>query len=311
MNKIEFRLWERLFRFTRPSVDPLVPAVTGLVRAAAQFSERTRFTVTLDERGARKFDGTEESIHRVLRSSMQRFGGPGFKGIADPEALLEVEGPVSAFALATDADEALIVLRYMPDPLAPAGSNHLVEFSFDLDRPLVGPAGHFSFDELWRLFAAAATGFGARWGAVLDSQLMEIVNWRIANEESLRRLPRSERKHFHTDWPYSQVPGTLVERLSRIRHPLYFDLHEVPPAVWWLNYWTARHVAAIGEERVRAAPWARIEEQPDGALLLATQEEAFDATNTVDLERIARILEMLELYDVQGRYLVKSAPRDA
>ena len=40
---------------------------------------------------------------------------------------------------------------------------------------------------------------------------------------------------------------------------------------------------------------------PRGGLLLASQQEEFDALNLEHLERIARIADVLDLYSVQGR----------
>ncbi len=54
---------------------------------------------------------------------------------------------------------------------------------------------------------------------------------------------------------------------------------------------------------MRDAPWARVEAGPRGGLVLVAVKEPFDATDPDHLERLAVVVDALDLYSVQGRFL--------
>lgn len=287
MSSEDFVLWERLLVLTRPAADEIGPALAGLVRALAELGDRTAL------------------LYRAAGFRTRRFGG----GAAEIAELLELQSASrdfeeeAPFVLLTARRNPLFTLRYGPDLLSPGEPYHRVELSFSLDRQLVGPGGHFSFDELLDLFAVAVEGFGAGFGAVLDSRLLEIVHARITVEEMRRRTPPEHHGEIGEPPVYQDVPRALVDRLARIRHPIYFDLHQVPPAVWWINYWTPDQLAAVGEEKVRSAPWARIREHPSGGLVLVALDEPLVATNNEHLQRVAAVADVLDLYAAQEPHL--------
>lgn len=287
MDNEAFPLYERKIVLTRPGGDDLRQPLLALIRACGEAD--ARLALRYRARGFRRvaFKGSAEEVAAALRA--QRRG--------------QEAGDVAPFFLTSAGSDPLLTLYASAEPLSPGVPHHKVELQFRTDRHLVGPDGHFGFDALVGLFGRVVEAFGAGYGAVTDSQLMEIVNARIAVEEMKRRIPRERHHQIGRPDFGGKVPRALAQRVARVQHPLYFDIHEVPPAVWWINYWSPRQLRAVSVERVRAAPWARVLPQPSGGLILVAVDEPFDATRTDHLERIAQIVEALDLHTVQGRYL--------
>ena len=265
----------------------MLPALHALIQAAARFSTRTAFVRVADEFEPRKFGGSMEELAAIFE--------------------LEEGDPLGTFAegalgLMTGGRDPLITLQYLPDPITPVGAHDQVQLSFRLDQHLVGPEGHFSMDELIEFLRVCLEAFGAQYGWIYDSQLMEVVNARMTKEENRRQSPKSEWDSIIDD-KVTGVPDELVQRIGHLQHPYYFDIHEVPAAIYWINYWNRTQIERLGEARVRDAGWARIEPGPADGLILVAVDDAFDALDPDHLTPLAEITERLELFDAQTRAL--------
>ena len=278
-------LWHRSLNLLRRADRSVARHVSELVEASNYFSDATKFRVRNTGRRFQEFDATKESVEHA-------FGGAGKSA---------GRGGDLPFVLATDSSDPALTLSYLHDPLAVRGAYDRIEIGFDLSRPLVGPGGIFTFPDAMKYTARCVDGFDAATAAIHDSRLFELVATGYTLEMSKSQLPPSQHKYIPIPEIVKITPPELFRRLSRLRHPTSFDLTKVPPAVFWINYWNAEQVKSVGEDRVRSAPWGFIAPHPRGGLLLASQQEEFDALKLEHLERIARIADVLDLYSVQGR----------
>jgi hypothetical protein len=276
-------LWHRSLNLLRKAGSP-ARHISDLVRASNSFSDATRFHVRLNGTGFRDFDATTESVERAFEEA----GKSASRGIDLP------------FVLGTDRKDPALTLSYLYDPLAVRGAYDRIEIAFDLSRPLTGPGGIFTFPDMMKYIAVCVDGFDAATGAVHDSRLFELVASGYTLEMSKNQLPPNQHKYIPVPEIVKVTPPDLFQRLSRVRHPSSFDLTRIPPAVFWINFWNTQQVRSVGEDRIRSAPWEFIAPHPRGGLLLATQKEEFDAMNPKHLERIARIVDGLDLYSVQA-----------
>lgn len=282
----EIPLWNRVMTLTRPGGDDPAPSVAGLVQSCAAFSERTVFRYRIGGRSPKPFNGALVEI----------------EGMFDESRRAMERGRDLPVVLATDRQVPFLTLSFAQDPLSPKQPHHKVEISFDLSRPLVGPRGHFTFDELIAFFTVCISGFRPATGSIYDSQLLEIVVSTMTREAMIRQLPPKEHSYIPVSPVVEAVPRELVERLARLRHPTTFDITHIPEAVFWINYWGPKQLVAVGEARIRAAPWAFIAPHPSGGLLLASQRDAFDALNTNHLSQLALIADAIDLHSIQGNH---------
>lgn len=278
-------LWIRSLVLLRPAGGPAIELLARLTTACAAFSEATAFHFCGAPHRAKAFQGTAAEIERLIVQA-RRASGAG------------QDLPVFFW---TDKENPRVSLSLGREFHAPRRQYDKVEFSFALDRPLVGEGGHFSFDELIRFFSICVDAWQAATGAVHDSQLVEIAANRITVEEMKRQLPPSEHKYIPRSEVVRSVPKDLAERLGRYRHPKGFDVTLIPEAVYWINYWNQRQVDHIGKERVLAAPWALQQPHPCGGYVLASQTEQFDALNPRHLEKLAAIVDAVDLFNAQGK----------
>jgi len=257
--------------------------LTDLVAASALFSEETTFRIRSLGMRYEDFDGSAAAVEQALEQSLQA-------------AKSDYDRP---FVLGTARENPALILVYYADPMAVKGSYDRVEIHFDLTRPLLGDSGLFTFGNLMKYIAICVDAFDAATAAVHDSRLFELVASAYTREKSMQSLPPSEHKYIPVPEIVEITAPALVERLSHVRHPTTFDLTLIPPAVFWINYWSAKQVQAIGVDRVRQAGWSFLMELAGGGLLLASQREEFDALNREHLETLAKLADRLDLYSVQ------------
>lgn len=93
--------------------------------------------------------------------------------------------------------------------------------------------------------------------------------------------------------------------LANLLNMTKFNYRYVPFQVSWLNFWDRIQVETVGRSQIYKAPWARIIEQPEGALVLIPTEEPTDFENPAHLEHLRLILNCLDLPELQKRYQVK------
>lgn len=277
-------LWHRGLSLLRRSDRGTPRQIAELVRASNLFSALTTFRVRNTGTRFEEFAPSENAVAKAFAEISQGAS----RGLDLP------------FVLGTDRKNPALTLSYHRDPIAVRGAYDRVQIDFDLSRPLVGEGGLFTFPDLIKYTALCAEGFDAATAAIHDSRLFELVSFGYTSEMSKRQLPPSEHKYIPVPDIVKVTPTELVRRLSRVRHPSSFDLTRIPPAVFWINYWSAQQVKAVGESRVRSAPWEFIAPHPRGGLLLATQKKQLDALNPNDLERIAKIVDAVDLWSVQA-----------
>jgi hypothetical protein len=276
-------LFHRSLNLLRRGSQDLAQRLTDLVLASALFSEETTFRIRSLGMRNDDFDGSASEVERALEEAAQATKSNHDK----------------PFVLGTARENPALILVYYADPMAVKGSYDRVEIHFDLSRPLLGNSGLFSFGNLMKYIAVCVDAFDAATAAVHDSRLFELVASAYTHEKSMQSLPPSEHKYIPVPEIVEITAPALVERLSRVRHPTTFDLTLIPPAVFWINYWSARQVQALGADRVRKAGWSFLAELPGGGLLLASQREEFDALNQEHLETLAKLADRLDLYSFQ------------
>lgn len=277
-------LWHRALNLLRRSDRATPREIAELVRASNSFSALTTFRVRSTGTRFQDFEPSEDAVEKVFEEISEKAS----RGLDLP------------FILGTDRKNPALTLSYHRDTIAARGAYDRVQIDFDLSRPLVGEGGLFTFPDLMKYTALCVEGFDAATAAIHDSRLLELVSFGYTSEMSKRQLPPSEHKYIPIPDIVKITPTELVQRLSHVHHPSSFDLTKIPPAVFWINYWNAQQVKAVGESRVRSAPWEFIAPHARGGLLLATQKKQLDARDPDDLERIARIADAISLWSVQG-----------
>ena len=134
------------------------------------------------------------------------------------------------------------------------------------------------------LVAGVAEGFGAFSAFTEDAELVLLTRGARAAERARATVP-ADLRHLVPEPPRTEMPQLLV--------PEEFDRRLAPEGVYRLNYWTRPLVESIGDEVVRGASWATVEERPGGALLL---------TAGAGLADVSRLLGELDLQSVQERH---------
>jgi len=277
-------LFHRSLNLLRRGGNDVVRRLAELVQASALHGSKSAFHVRALGMRFQDFDGSAKSIERALEEGREATR-------ADRDL---------PFVLSTARNDPALVLSYFRDPMALRGSYDRVEINFNLSRPLIGDGGLMTFAGLMKYVALCVEGFDADTAAVHDSHLFQIVGSAYTRQMSMRNLPRSQHRYIPVAEIVERTPVDLVKRLSHVMHPTSFDLTKIPPAVYWINYWSAKQVKTLGEDRVRGAGWGFLVEHPRGGLLLASQREEFDALNRDHLENLARIADRLDLYSVQS-----------
>jgi hypothetical protein len=276
-------LWHRALTLLRRADQHIERHLTELLEGSALFGERTAFRVRAKRGSFEDFAGSIESIRQTMEETQQA----ARRGVDLP------------FVLGTSRKDPMMTLSYQRDASAPRGAYDTVDIGFDLNHPLVGDNGHFSFTDLMKYIGLAVDTFDAASAAVHDSRLQELVTSTYSREMAKSQLPPSEHKYLPVAAIEEITPQQLVRRLSHYAHPSSFDATKIPQAVYWINYWDRTLVKSVGEDRIQAAPWAFVAKHPRGGLLLATQKEEFDALNKEHLERVAKLADALDLYALQ------------
>jgi hypothetical protein len=145
--------------------------------------------------------------------------------------------------------------------------------------------------------SAVAHGFGAEHAHLEDDQLLTVYRGARSVERGRSTLP-PELRQYVPELAHPHVSSTIPQLLV----PQEFDVRRVPDAVWWVNFWGRIQVDAVGRDRVAAAPWARLVEQPNDALLLAATEEPTDVERSDHAAALATLVTALGLRELQERF---------
>jgi hypothetical protein len=168
----------------------------------------------------------------------------------------------------------------------------------DLSFPGAREQQPASLAGIMNLVEAVSAAFGAHTAYIEDAALQNLYVGRRVVEIVRAKVPPALRDRVGDYQPVPGAAGTLPELLL----PSEFDRSRVPHAVYWVNYWSARQIDALGRERVERAPWERIASADNATFTLAATAAPPDITDPHDLERLRRLVEHLDLRAAQERY---------
>ncbi|HYN92511.1 MAG TPA: DUF5953 family protein [Pilimelia sp.] len=155
------------------------------------------------------------------------------------------------------------------------------------------PAGLVDADRVAAVATAVCSAFGAFHGHIEDDRLMMLYQSDRAAQRAWAATPEHLRQYLPgpPPMPDDGVPALLV--------PQEYDRRRVPAGVWWVNYWDQRQAATVGEDRIRAAGWARAAPVDGGAWTLTATEEPLDALLPEHAARLGALVADLRLRDLQ------------
>lgn len=152
---------------------------------------------------------------------------------------------------------------------------------------------------MMRLVRAVAEQFAAAVAVTEDSALQRAF---LRDRPERLVAARLEELGQTAPVPPSPQPSGLVHGvLPELRHPVEFERTAVPHAVYWVNWWSADVVAALGADRVRSAGWAHVDEAPDGSVTAATGDAPPDLGDPDQMARLAEVVDRLGLRAAQDR----------
>ena len=208
------------------------------------------------------------------------------------------EGLKDVFMLTTDIDKPFFAMGPLDDPYEFAEVDG-VDFSFNLEKPLLKPGGYLSFNDCIEFFIAIINSYEAYTGFIHDSQLEQLTAFGFVQKTYKEQLPRDQWQYIPVPEIVEKMPAPLVERISNLLPPERFNRLEIPEAIYWFNYWNPYQVEKVGEEKIKSAPCEYIQKQQNGGYILVTQKENFDAGNIAHLEKLAGIYDHFNLYTIQ------------
>jgi len=252
-----------------------LPGFLNLVQACNDYSELTRLRYV--------FDGT------------------GYETYADTAALSQAFKDLEKHWNAGDFDKDVILCTEKESPLLSLVHTDPFEYTnednasltFNGGKPLLQPEGHFPFDEFHRFFLTAIKAYKARYAAVYDADLETL----IAFASFYGEVEMDD--EISTPDIVLNTPEHITARIGRVISPQLFNPLEIPPAIYWFNYWNKDQVASIGEEKILQSAFDIIEKQPDGGYVLIVQKENFNTHNAAHLEKLAALYDYFDLYSLQ------------
>jgi hypothetical protein len=205
------------------------------------------------------------------------------------------------FQLASHVDTLQLTLFFDVEP-TPLGDVEYVWFSLPETSAELKQFGEIlQLDQLVDLIASVCLGFGAYHGHIEDDQLLLLYRAvRAANQ--IRAAVPPELRQFV---PEPLMPETVAGTLPQLMIPQEFDRRFVPDAIWWINFWDLIQVETVGQDRIATSNWARLIEQPGEALILVSTDEPTDVANAAHIGKLRKIVEHLNLRELQERYCYK------
>jgi hypothetical protein len=167
------------------------------------------------------------------------------------------------------------------------------EFNFNTNKPLLKPEGYFTYEEYLHFFLTAIDAYQAKFAGVFDSDLETLISSAAYYGEV--------EIDVEIDAPaiVTNTPEHLIASIGKVLSPDLFNPLEIPPAIYWFNYWNEQQVRNIGEEKIRNAAFQVITKQPDGGYILIVQKDNFDTNNVAHLEKLAALYNYFDLYSLQ------------
>ena len=229
------------------------------------------------------------------------FDGGTFNDYTSPDALKQAFADLEKhwndgdfdrdLILSTDKDTPLLSLVHT-DPFEYTNEDNAA-FSFNGGRPLLQPEGLFSYEEFHHFFVTAINAYKARYAAVYDIELETLISFASFYGE----VEMDE--EISTPDIVVKTPEHLTARIGKVMPPGLFNPLEIPPAIYWFNYWNEDQVKAVGEDKIKQAPFEVIEKFPDGGYILIVQKENFNTHNTAHLEKLAALYDYFDLHTLQ------------
>ncbi len=210
-------------------------------------------------------------------------------------------GPVTEFMMVTDNKNDFFSLGPLMELNDPEING--IEFSFNIEKPLLKPEGFISFRDCKELFIECINSYEAYTAFIHDSDLEKIVSFGYLNRVIKAQIPKELWKDIPTPDVVENIPASLAERLSNVHSIDDFDRLEIPEAIYWFNYWNPSMVEHVGEDKIKRAPGEVIEKQSNGGYILIVQRENFDSSNLEHLEKLARVYDHFNLYEIQKQNL--------
>ena len=185
-------------------------------------------------------------------------------------------------------------------PFAPPGMRALDILDVGLPGPREAQLADLA--GMMTLVGAAGTALHAHVAFTQDAALAHTYHGRRAmlrNHAAVAKLVPGYVPNEQFE-PIAGVASGLPELLEAIE----IDDTLAPDGVYWINWWSAKIVDAIGRERVLNAGWARTEQHADGSLTLAATDAPPDLTSPRDVARLAGIIRTLDLLAHQTKHAV-------
>lgn len=159
------------------------------------------------------------------------------------------------------------------------------------------PLPTMGLDACMALLDDLTVALDAHHAHIEDDRLMLLYQSHRATERARAAVPEEYRQYI----PEPPEPPPNQE-LPKLLVPQEYDTRHVPPGVWWVNYWDRTQLDTVGEERVRAASWARTHEATRGGLLLAATEEPSDPAHPDHVLRLRQLVTDLQLRTLQEQF---------
>ncbi|MBW8684935.1 DUF5953 family protein [Chitinophaga rhizophila] len=229
------------------------------------------------------------------------YDGNAYIDYTSPSALQQTFADLEKYWNEGDYDKDVILFTDKEHPLFSLVHTDPFEYTnedtaafiFNGGKPLLQPGGHFSYETFHHFFTATIDAYHAQYAAVYDTELETLISFASFYGEV------EIDEEITTPDIVLNTPEGLTARIGRVISPELFNPLEIPPAIYWFNYWNETQVKAIGEEKIKLAPFEVIEKRADGGYILVVQKENFDTRNTAHLERLATLYDYFDLHTLQ------------
>lgn len=228
---------------------------------------------------------------------------PPLKFVGYPPSLIDLDEPslsqwVSDFEsfLKAQLSKAFCLSDHPRNPtlvlwLSPGNNLQTAKISF-------AEPERFPLNSLLVVMGEVCAAFRSSYAYTSDTLLGRAHGRRMrAYEIGISGLPLNERHYV----PKPSMVG-IIDDLPQLLVRSEFDHTCVPDGVWWINFWSQKHVETIGLERIHTADWFQVIEQPKGGLVLVATEEPTNVRLPEHREKLAKIVEHLHLRELQEHY---------
>ena len=160
-----------------------------------------------------------------------------------------------------------------------------------------------SIDNALKLIGEVCYIFNACCGYAWDEEISPVFQrrkrmWKQHEEKSSKlNLLDNSSINFSDTLDFDTLPALLL------RHE--FNVFRVPDGIWWINYFNQSQIGTLGEGQVKSAPWFRMIELHDKAIICMSTEEPTTPSNPNHLIKLRQIVEHLNLPTLQEKFKYK------